>query len=384
MRFKRTFLIVLDSLGIGELPDAESYGDCGSNTLKSVSGGRDFYIPNLLKMGLGNIDGVDYLLKYAEPLAAYGRFVELSKGKDTTTGHYEIAGLIMDKAFPTYPEGFPKDVVKLLEKEAGIKTICNKAYSGTEVIKDYGKEHIDTGAVILYTSADSVMQLAAHEERFGLDRLYRCSEIARRIMVGEHAVGRIIARPFLGEPGSFYRTPNRHDFALEPPGITLLDLMKAAGLDVIGVGKINDIFAGKGITENYPVKGNALCMDKTLELAKKVFKGLCFVNLVDFDMLYGHRNDREGYASALTAYDKWMNDFLPLMKEDDCLIITADHGCDPLTISTDHSREYVPGLFYGKGIKPINLGTRLTFADIGATIAGFYDIKGLNGEDMKL
>lgn len=385
MRFKRVFLIILDSLGIGELPDAANYGDVGSNTLKAISASPSFFIPNLLKLGVGNIDGVDYLDRTDNPIAAYARLGSKSKGKDTTIGHFEIAGLISSKPFPTYPEGFPIELVKEFERRCGVETLCNLPYSGTKVIEEYGEEHINTGKLILYTSADSVFQLAAHERYFGLNRLYDCCKIARELLQGEHNVGRVIARPFEGEIGSFYRTSNRHDYAIEPEKDTLLDIMKASGYDVISIGKIYDIFAGRGLTETHPTKSNSDGMVKTYSMLDKDFTGLCFTNLVDFDMLYGHRNDIDGYAAALSDFDRWLKNFINLLNEDDCLIITADHGCDPSTISTDHSREYVPALFYGKGINSNNYCTRKSFADIGKTIAGIFNIENkLDGEVIPL
>lgn len=377
MRFKRVFLIILDSLGIGELPDAALYNDACSNTLKSISKSRNLDIPNLINLGLGNIDGIDYLPKTKSPIAAHGRMAEQSKGKDTIIGHFEIAGMISKRPFPTYPGGFPQDLVKVLEERMGVETLCNKPYSGTKVIEDYGDEHIKTGKIILYTSADSVLQLAAHERHFGLERLYECCRIAREVMRGKHNVGRIIARPFEGEQGNYKRTANRHDYSVEPERDTLLDLLKEKGLDVIGIGKIYDIFAGRGITESFPTVSNKEGMEKTFNMLKKDFTGLCFVNLVDFDMLYGHRNDVDGYARALTEFDQWLKGFVESMHSDDCLIITADHGCDPETVSTDHSREYVPLLITGKGIRSVNLGTRDSFADIGRTIGGFFGIKNI-------
>jgi len=379
MRFKRVFLIILDSLGIGALPDAAEYGDSGSNTLKTISESVNFNIPTLISMGLGNIDGVDYLKKAVKPLAAYGRFAEMSEGKDTTIGHFEIAGLISEKPFSTYPDGFPPDIIREFEEKTGVGTLCNKPYSGTEVIKDYGEEHIKSGKIILYTSADSVMQLAAHEKYFGLEKLYSCCKTAREIMRGEHNVGRIIARPFEGEAGTFRRTAGRHDYAVEPPRDTLLDKMKKVGLDVISIGKIYDIFAGRGLTESNPTGSNREGMAKTYKMLKRDFTGLCFVNLVDFDMLYGHRNDIDGYAGALAEFDGWLSEFIRELKNDDLLIITADHGCDPKTVSTDHSREYTPALFCGKGLKG-NLGTRKSFSDIGRTIGNYFGIDGLDGE----
>ena len=385
MKFKRVFLIILDSLGIGELPDADLYGDRGSNTLKAISSSKEFYIPNLLKRGIGNIDGVDYLQEEKEPKAAYGKLAEVSSGKDTTIGHFEISGMISTKPFPTYPDGFPPELIKELEKSFGVGTICNKPYSGTNVIEDFGEEHLKTGKLIIYTSADSVLQLAAHERYFGLKKLYVCCRKAREIMIDEHAVGRIIARPFEGEIGNFYRTANRHDYAVAPAKDTMLDVLKKNNYDVISIGKINDIFAGKGMTESNPTKGNLDGMDKCYNMLNRDFTGLCFMNLVDFDMLYGHRNDIDGYARALTEFDLWLGNFISHMKSADCLIISADHGCDPSTVSTDHSREYIPALFIGNGIKNINYGTRKSFADIGKTIISFFGLNSnIDGEVIDL
>ncbi len=370
----RVFLIVLDSFGIGELPDAAAYGDAGSNTLKSVSKSEKFKLPNLAKTGLFNIDGVDFLPDDPAPTAAFGRCMEKSKGKDTTTGHWEICGLVSEKPMPTYPCGFPDEVIAEFEKQTGRKTLCNKPYSGTEVIKDYGAEHMETGALIVYTSADSVFQIAAHEDVVSVEQLYEYCRIARKILTGEHGVGRVIARPFIGEAGNFTRTAKRHDFSLEPPKDTLLDILKNNGKDVIAVGKISDIFGGKGVTEKITTVGNTDGTEKTLALAGRNFDGLCFVNLVDFDMLYGHRNDVDGYAAALAEFDNWLPSFTEKLGKDDILMITSDHGCDPATPSTDHSREYTFIIAYGKKIKPVNLGTLESFADIGKTIADIFGI----------
>ncbi len=369
MNIKRVFLIVLDSFGIGELPDAEKYGDAGSNTLAAVVRSEKFNCPNLSSLGLFNIDGVECGEKDEAPLAAYGRMAEKSAGKDTTTGHFELCGIISEKPFPTYPDGFPTEIIQAFEKASGRGVLCNKPYSGTQVIMDYGREHLETGKLIVYTSADSVFQIAAHESIVPREVLYEYCRAARKILVGEHGVGRVIARPFAGEYPDFYRTDGRHDFSLEPPEDMLLTALSDAGLDVIAVGKIKDIFCGKGITEAYMVVGNKADMEKTLEYQKKDFRGLCFVNLVDFDQEYGHRNNVDGYADALTQFDKWLGKFMGDMQRDDCLILCADHGCDPSTESTDHSREYVPVLVYGKGIKPENIGTRESFSDLSATVA---------------
>lgn len=381
---KRVFLIVLDSCGIGEMPDAESYGDNGANTLRSISTSDKFDIVNLKKMGLFNIDGVDYLDGVQNHTAAIAKIAELSKGKDTTIGHWEISGIVSNKPLPTYPNGFPCDVLDAFSKRTGRKVICNKPYSGTKVIEDYGQQHIETGDLIVYTSADSVFQIAAHEDVVPVDTLYEYCKIAREILTGEHSVGRVIARPFIGEEGSFIRTSNRHDFSLMPPKDTMLDFIKNKGLDTIAVGKIYDIFAGKGISEHVYTKGNTDGMAKTLDYAKKEFNGLCFINLVDFDMLYGHRNNIDGYAAALTEFDKWLDEFLPLLNEDDVLMITADHGCDPgYTCSTDHSREYIPFLAYGKHIKPINLSTMNGFCNIGKTICEYLGCENnISGESF--
>ncbi len=372
---KRAFIIVLDSVGAGELPDAADFGDKGSHTLETISKSDKFNIPNLKKMGIGNIEGLSFLGKEDAPTAAYCKSAESSKGKDTTIGHWEIGGVISNTPLPTYPDGFPKEIIEALEEQTGRKVLCNKPYSGTEVIKDYGREHVKTGDLIVYTSADSVLQIAAHEEVIPVEELYDICKIARKIMVGEHAVGRIIARPFVGEYPNYSRTSNRHDFSIEPPKDTILDLLKNKGFDTLSVGKIIDIFAGKGIKEFVRCSGNADGMAKTLEYQKKDFTGLCFVNLVDFDMLYGHRNDIDGYANAMSEFDSWLPEFLKNMKDDDILFITADHGCDPGYPTTDHTREYVPILVYGKNVKPVDLGVRKTYADIAATIADLFDIK---------
>lgn len=369
---KRFFIIVLDSCGIGELPDANLWHDEGSNTLGAIRNNPAFNCPNLKKLGLFNIDDVGGGID--NPQGAFARLGELSMGKDTTIGHWEIAGLVSPKALPTYPNGFPKEIIDEFEKRTGRKTLCNKPYSGTEVIKDYGEEHIKTGALIVYTSADSVFQIAAHEEVVPVKELYRYCEIAREILVGDHGVGRVIARPFTGEY-PFTRTANRHDFSLLPPKETMLDLLKNSGYETISVGKIYDIFAGKGLSESNRTCSNANGMEVTLELQKRDFNGLCFVNLVDFDMKFGHRNDVEGYAKAMTEFDGYLGEFLENMRDEDALIITADHGCDPSTPSTDHSREYVPMLMCGKNIKSgVNLGTRFGFCDISATVLEYFNV----------
>lgn len=375
---KRVFLIVLDSFGIGEAPDAKDFGDEGSNTLLAVSKSLYFDLPNLEKLGLFAVDGaeIDGDRQTTVPIGTYGRMTEQSKGKDTTIGHWEIAGIISEKPLPVYPKGFPEEVTAVFEQETGRKILCNRPYSGTEVIRDYGDEHVKTGALIVYTSADSVFQIAAHEDVVPPEELYRYCKIARKILTGKHGVGRVIARPFIGESGHYTRTSNRHDFSIEPPKLTMLDQLKEKGFDVIGIGKIHDIFAGKGLTEFSFTKNNEDGIEQTKEWMKKRFEGLCFVNLVDFDMLYGHRNDVDGYAKALSYFDKQLPKLLGLMREGDILMITADHGCDPSTPSTDHSREYTPFLMYQYGqAKGVNLKTRKTFADIGSTVLDYFGIE---------
>lgn len=373
---KRVFLIVLDSVGIGYAPDAEAFGDVGANTMLRISKSKNFNIPNLLTLGLGNIDGIDYLPKADEPVAAIARMRESSRGKDTTIGHFEIAGIISKQPLPTYPDGFPKSIISRFEEATGRRVICNKPYSGTDVIRDYGDEHVRTGALIVYTSADSVFQIAAHEDVVPLDDLYKYCRTARAMLTGEHAVGRVIARPFIGESGDYKRTANRHDFSIEPPRNTMLDAIKESGRDVIAVGKITDIFAGRGVTESIYTHGNDEGMTVTRELLDRDFSGLCFTNLVDFDMLWGHRQDVDGYADGLSRFDTWLGEeFIPNMKDGDVLIITADHGCDPGDSSTDHTREYVPFIAYGAQIKPVNLGTRMCFGEIGATVCDMLGIE---------
>lgn len=375
---KRVFLIVLDSFGIGEAPDAKDFGDEGSNTLLAVSKSLYFDLPNLEKLGLFAVDGaeIDGDRQSTVPIGTYGRMTEQSKGKDTTIGHWEIAGIISEKPLPVYPKGFPEEVTAVFEQETGRKILCNRPYSGTEVIRDYGDEHVKTGALIVYTSADSVFQIAAHEDVVPPEELYRYCKIARKILTGKHGVGRVIARPFIGESGHYTRTSNRHDFSIEPPKVTMLDQLKEKGFDVIGIGKIHDIFAGKGLTEFSFTKNNEDGIEQTKEWMKKRFEGLCFVNLVDFDMLYGHRNDVDGYAKALSYFDKQLPKLLGLMRDGDILMITADHGCDPSTPSTDHSREYTPFLMYQYGqAKGVNLKTRKTFADIGSTVLDYFGIE---------
>ena len=371
---KRVFLIVLDSLGVGEMPDAAAFGDKDCNTLKRISASPEFCIDNLFKMGLGNIDGVNFLKKAELPSAAFARMTELSAGKDTTIGHWEIAGVVSDSPMPTYPDGFPSEILDEFSKKTGRGVLCNKPYSGTKVIADYGEEHIKTGDLIVYTSADSVFQIAAHEDIVPPETLYEYCRIAREILVGDHAVGRVIARPFVGNYPDFTRTSNRHDFSVEPPKETLLDAIKSANKTVYAVGKIFDIFAGKGVTQKVFTTSNLDGIEKTLKALDTDFNGLCFINLVDFDMLYGHRQDINGYAKALTEFDRYLPEITTKMRDDDILVITADHGCDPGDDSTDHTREYTPLIVYGKSVKPINLGTRKTFADIAATVADYLDV----------
>lgn len=375
MKYKRIFLIVLDSFGIGNAPDAEMFNDTGANTLKSISASPFFKIDSMKKLGLCNIDTVDYLNKVKFPSGKFGALTELSAGKDTTTGHFEIAGIISKEPFPTFPEGFPDEVVKEFEKQTGCGVLCNKPYSGTKVIADYGEEHLKTGKLIVYTSADSVFQIAAHTDIVPLEKLYEYCRIARKILTGKYAVGRVIARPFNGEH-PFVRTADRHDFSVEPPAETMLDRLKYNGYDVISVGKIADIFAHRGITEEFLSHSNAEGMNITYKMLEKDFKGLCFVNLVDFDMLYGHRRDIDGYAKAISEFDNWLSVFTPKMQDDDLLIITADHGCDPAYSGTDHTREQVPLLIYSKGIEPQNLGILNGYNYISNVILDNFAIQG--------
>ncbi len=373
---KRIFLIVLDSVGIGEMPDATEYNDAGSNTIKAVSGSEYFSMPNMRKLGFFNIDGVEIGGKEEAPRGAFARMTEVSKGKDTTIGHWEIAGVVSPKPLPTFPNGFPGELLEEFEKRTGRGVLCNKPYSGTDVIRDYGKEHLESGKLIVYTSADSVFQIAAHEELVPVETLYEYCRIARELLTGEVGVGRVIARPFVGTPGNFTRTANRHDYSLEPPAETMLDLLKQAGYEVLSVGKIVDIFAERGVTEYVRTKDNADGIEKTLAYMDKDFEGLCFTNLVDYDMLYGHRNDVDGYAKALTYFDERLPELLGKLRDEDILMITADHGCDPSTPSTDHSREYTPLVIAGKSIKSgCNFGTRESFADIAATILQYFGVE---------
>ena len=365
---RRVFVIVLDSFGIGAAPDAASFGDAGANTLSGVNKTGILSIPNMTAMGLGTIDGVECLEKASAPTATVARLQERSMGKDTTTGHWEMAGIISESPMPTFPNGFPKELIEAFEKKVGRKTLCNLPYSGTDVIRDYGKEQVETGALIVYTSADSVFQIAAHEDVVPVDELYDICRTAREMLCGEYGVGRVIARPFVGTYPDFKRSENRKDFSLVPPADTMLNNLSKKGYDVIGVGKIGDIFAMSGITETHPTHNNTEGMAKALEIIQKDFNGLCFVNLVDFDMKYGHRQDAKGYAEALNEFDAWLSKTLPLLNDDDVLIVTADHGCDPTDNSTDHTREYVPFLMYSKSIDAKNLGTISGFDFINRTV----------------
>ena len=383
----RFFIIVLDSFGIGEMPDAASFGDFDVNTIGAVSKSDKLNVPNMRDLGLFQIEGVDVdarIDRGTTHSACIARMKEQSAGKDTTIGHWEIAGLISKKPLPTYPNGFPKEILDEFSRQTGHGVLCNKPYSGTQVINDYGDEHMRTGDLIVYTSADSVFQIAAHEDLVPCEQLYDYCRMAREILQGEHGVGRVIARPFVGTSGNYVRTSHRHDFSLLPPDDTMLDVLKREGRDVIAVGKINDIFAGKGVTEYVYTSGNEEGIEKTLEYLDKDFDGLCFVNLVDYDMLYGHRRDVDGYAAALTYFDERLPQILGKLGDDDALLITADHGCDPsYTRTTDHTREYTPMLMYGKSIEAKNLGTRDSFSDIAATVLDFLGVdERLAGKSM--
>ena len=373
---KRIFLIVLDSFGIGALPDAAAFGDAGANTLASCAASPHLHIPNMIAAGLGNIDGVSCLPKADAPTGAYARLAERSMGKDTTIGHWELAGIVSDHPLPTYPDGFPEEVLAPFRQATGRGILANAPWSGTEVIQVYGDEHVRTGDLIVYTSADSVFQIAAHEDVVPPEQLYDYCRAARQILRGKHGVGRVIARPFIGSSGAYERTANRHDYSLEPPKATLLDAIKAAGQDVVAVGKIQDIFAGIGTTEHVYTKSNADGMQHALRYADGDFEGLCFVNLVDFDMRFGHRRDRDGYAKALSEFDAWLPELLAKLGTEDLVMITADHGCDPgYAATTDHTREYVPLLILGPKVRPVNLGTRLSFADVAATAAELLGVE---------
>jgi phosphopentomutase len=376
----RVIWIVLDSVGMGEMPDAEKFGDVGANTIGNISkavGGLN--LPNMVKLGLGNIENIKGVERCEDPVGCYARFKEASNGKDTTTGHWEMGGVVSEVAFPTYPNGFPKDIIEKFEELTGKKVIGNKPASGTAILDELGEEQMRNGSVIVYTSADSVFQIAAHEEVVPLEELYKMCEIAREMLTGEHAVARVIARPYIGNPGSFTRTHNRRDFSLIPPHDTVLNKIKNAGLDVIGVGKIEDIFCGQGITEAIHTKDNMDGVDKTLEFIGKSNKGLIFTNLVDFDMKWGHRNDFKAYAKGLEDFDVRLEEIINSMKDSDVLFITADHGCDPTMPGTDHSREHVPFIAYGSNLKEnVNLGTRTSFADMGQTIAEILNVDKIN------
>lgn len=373
----RVVLLILDSVGCGALPDAEKFGDVGVNTLSNIAlNSKAFNIPNLISMGIGNIEGVEGIEKCDSPNSAYGRMGEASFGKDTTTGHWELAGLYIDTPFQTYPDGFPKEIIDEFEAKTGRKVICNKPASGTEILEQLGEEHVKTGDVIVYTSADSVFQIAAHEEVVPLDELYSMCQIARDMLMGEHQVARVIARPFIGEVGKFERTPNRRDYSLSPFNETVLDFMKEDGYDVQAVGKIVDIFNEQGITEDVHTISNMDGVDKTIDYIKSDSKGLIFTNLVDFDAKFGHRRNVSGYREAIEEFDVRLPEILDALKEDDLFIITADHGNDPTYKGTDHTREYVPLLVYGDMVaegKP--LGTLSTFSDVAATISEIFNVK---------
>ncbi|WP_094603288.1 Phosphopentomutase [Sporomusa silvacetica DSM 10669] len=377
--FKRIFVIVLDSVGIGAMPDAFQYGDTGANTLVHIAEYRGgLNLPVLASMGLGLIEPIAGIPEVSRPIAAFGKMAEISVGKDTTSGHWELAGCPLFTAFPVYPNGFPPEVIEKFTTYTGLHVLGNKAASGTEIIVELGEEHLRTGQPIVYTSADSVFQIAAHEEVIPLERLYELCQIAReKVCVGDHAVGRIIARPFIGKPGSFARTANRHDYSLQPPRATVLDMLKQSGLSVIGIGKIADIYANQGLTQSYPTKSNKQGMEILTDLAARdITNGLIMANLVEFDSVYGHRNDAAGYAQALEEFDLALASFKAKLTEDDLLFITADHGCDPTLAGTDHTREYVPLLAYHHHLpeQVINLGVRSTFADLGATIADNFGL----------
>lgn len=378
----RTILIVLDSVGAGALPDAAAFGDAGAHTLKSISQSPYFKIPHLLELGLGNIEGLGFLGAAQAPKASFGRALERSQGKDTTIGHWELAGLISEQPLPTFPEGFPQELLDQMEQVWGRGILCNKPYSGTDVIRDYGDEMVQTGKLIVYTSADSVFQIAAHEEVVPLEELYEICQKARELLVGEWGVGRVIARPFIGKSGQYTRTANRRDYSLLPPKDTLLDVLQKQNVSVTSVGKIVDIFANQGIDRAYRTHSNAEGMEETLRLVKEGQDGLIFLNLVDFDMIYGHRQDVDGYAKALAEFDAWLPQLLAAMGAEDRLIITADHGCDPADQSTDHTREYIPILVYSPALPPRPLGTRQSFCDIGQTVAAWYGATLEEGEKM--
>ncbi|ABR48677.1 phosphopentomutase [Alkaliphilus metalliredigens QYMF] len=382
----RVVLFIMDSVGIGALPDADQFGDVGSNTLGNISKvEQGIALPNLTALGLGNIEDIQGVNPVESPKGAYGKSAEVSNGKDTTTGHWELVGLEVTEPFNTYPQGFPADVVENFEKQIGRKMLGNKPASGTVILDELGKEHMQTGHPIVYTSADSVFQIAAHEEVILLGELYKMCEIAREIMRGDHAVARVIARPFVGDPGNFIRTSNRRDYSLDPFGKTLLDIAKEAGKDVIGIGKIEDIFNGNGITEAIHTKDNMDGIDQTIAYLKKENKGIIFTNLVDFDSKYGHRRDPKGYKQALEEMDRRIPEILSHLNDEDLIIFTADHGNDPTFKGSDHTREYIPIVIYGKQVKAgVNIGTRKSFADIAATISDILNIDDTgNGESFK-
>jgi len=375
---KRVVLIVLDSCGVGELPDAFKYGDQGSNTLsntaKAVGG---LHLPNLQRLGLGNVASISGVEPQDKPLASYGKMAEVSPGKDSTSGHWEMTGVILKTPFPVYPNGFPDELIKGFEKAIGTEVLGNKPASGTEIIKELGEEHLRTSKPIVYTSADSVFQIAAHEEKIPVPRLYEICQIARELLTGENAVARVIARPFVGKPGSFIRTDRRKDFSLPPPEKTVLEVLQNEGIQIIGIGKINDLFAGRGITLSIHTIDNLDAMEKLIQTIKEEREGLIFINLVDFDMVWGHRNDIQGFAKGLEDFDRRLEEVLDLLQTYDVLIITADHGCDPTTPSTDHSREYVPLLVFGEKLKKgVSLGTRRSFSDVSATLADIFEVQG--------
>jgi phosphopentomutase len=383
MSFRRVVWIVLDSVGIGEMPDAEAYGDKGSDTLGNIARQCQLHLPNLCRLGLANIKSLAGLAPATSPLGAFGRAALASPGKDTTTGHWEMVGIHLEKPFPLFPHGFPPEVMEEFERRIGRGTLGNKAASGTEIVKELGEEHVRTGSPIVYTSADSVFQVAAHEEVIPLFELYKICETAREILRGKYEVGRVIARPFLGESGSFTRTSNRHDYAVPPPKGMLLDVLEKRGIEVFGVGKISDIFLARGIRESETTKNNADGMAKTLAAMNSLERGLIFVNLVDFDQLYGHRNDVLGYARALEEVDAWLPSLEAKLGSEDLAIFTADHGCDPTTPSTDHSREYVPVLTYGKQARAgVDLGLRKTLSDLGQTVAENFGTSIVHGESF--
>lgn len=377
--FERVFLVVLDSVGIGAMPDAAEYGDAGRDTLGHIAERRGLRVPNLVRLGLANIRPLAGLNPVSEPEGAFGKAALRSPGKDTTAGHWEMAGIILERPFPTYPHGFPRDIIEKFERLIGRKTLGNFPASGTEIIKQLGEEHMKTGRPIVYTSADSVFQVASHEEVIPIEELYRICQIARKLLDGPHRVGRVIARPFRGQPGAFERTERRHDYAVEPPRPMLLDVLKVAGLEIIGVGKIPDIFLNRGISRALPGKNNRQALESTLEATRNSDRGLVFTNLVDFDMLYGHRLDVEGYGKAIEAVDAFLPELRSALGPADLLILTADHGCDPLGPSTDHSREYVPILASGPRVRAADLGTRQSLADIGQTIAGSFGLQIAHG-----